>query len=443
MRIAAFMDDFKEVYEKEPRKVIVWGAGRGLRERWAELTHVDIICDINAKEINEINGVRVVGLDEIEKIKEKIYIIVSVRNKDVFYSICTMIENYHLDALVFHLFDNIAWGYSYGKTAESYTVINSKETLKVNIVTLEKTWIFKKFADNLQRHLQMMGVEATVSSETREDVDINHHIPYDEFVPYCNDTLMITHVDNMKKLEMLKKQFKVVKMGICMSKETMNTLIAYGIPRNKLCYINPAQDNKMPIHKYTIGITHRCYDDVDMRKRATAIIDVLDGVNPEFFRFIIMGAGWEKIVEEMLQRSFEVEYFNEFHYDKYTEIMQKIDYYMYMGFDEGSMGYLDALAAGVGTIVTPQGYHLDVDVDIDYPCSTVRQFREALLDLQAKREKRTMAVREWTWENYALKHMEVWNYILQRKGLKELFAKSICYSDGIYSVYVDDNRLVR
>lgn len=230
-------------------------------------------------------------------------------------------------------------------------------------------------------------------------------------------------------------------MGICMSKDTMETLTAYGLPRNKLCYINPGHDKVIKPKKYVIGIMHRCYDMLDVRKRATAVLNVLEGVSPAYFKFVIMGSGWDGIVGEIKRRGFEIQYYPEFDFTIYKTLFQDMDYLLYMGFDEGSMGYLDAMAAGVGTIVTPQGFHLDAGYPIDYPCSTVAQFREAFMDLQAKREKRVWAVADWTWEQYTLKHLEIWNYLLKRKSLKELYQHQSCYMDGIFSVLIEDDRV--
>ena len=114
---------------------------------------------------------------------------------------------------------------------------------------------------------------------------------------------------------------------------------------------------------------------------------------------------------------------------------------MYMGFDEGTMGYLDALYAGVGTIVTPQGYHLDAHCPIDYPCRTIDDFRGALLDLQDKRKTKIESVKAWTWDNYTKKHVAIWKYLLKRESLCELFNDQHLYEDGIYSVFLEDNRI--
>lgn len=443
MRIAEFDDDFRKIYLQEPRKVIVWGAGKQLHDNWKKILHIDLICDSNAEKIGDINGVQVVGTEKLREIHEKVYIIVSVMKQSTFYEICKQIQEIDIDAIVFHLVDNVAWTHNFPESKIAYVPKKNVEKLRVNIVTRDNGWIFEKFACRMQQYLAEQDVEVIISSDTRDDVDINHHIPFATFNPYQNDTLMVTHVINEKILSILRKQLEVAAMGICMSKETMNALVSYGVPRSKLCYINPAHDGTFKVRKYVLGIMNRCYDGVDVRKRATALLDIVSGIKSDYFKFIIMGTGWDAIIQEMRKKGFEVEYYPEFDYNKYDELLHQIDYYIYMGFDEGSMGYLDALSVGIGTIVTPQGYHLDVDCAIDYPCRTVKQFKEAFLDLQKKREQKVAAVNEWTWDNYTKKHLEVWNYILRRKSLPELFAEQLYYEDGIHSVYLADARIYK
>ncbi len=60
-----------------------------------------------------------------------------------------------------------------------------------------------------------------------------------------------------------------------------------------------------------------------------------------------------------------------FDLERYWELMPTLDYYVYFGHDEGSMGFVDAIASGVETIVTPQGYHLDVEDGITHPIDTL------------------------------------------------------------------------
>ena len=109
-----------------------------------------------------------------------------------------------------------------------------------------------------------------------------------------------------------------------------------------------------------------------------------------------------------------------------------LDNYLFCGFDEGSMGYLDALRAGIGTIVTPQGYHLDVKDGITYACRTIPDFIDILLKLQNDRKKIVRSVEDWTWKNFADKHIEVWNYLLGNE--ENIYKNQHMYEDGIFSV---------
>ena len=95
------------------------------------------------------------------------------------------------------------------------------------------------------------------------------------------------------------------------------------------------------------------------------------------------------------------------------------------------MGYLDALAAGVKTIVTPQGYHLDTRDGLTYPCRTIPDFIRVLSELEQEKRRIREAVSDWTWENYTKKHVEVWNYIL---GDDNVYQNKHRYEDGIFSV---------
>lgn len=316
--------------------------------------------------------------------------------------------------------------------------------LRVRIINYEGGgWILTKFAQRLMDNLNHLGIQADIGG-VDPAADINHHIPYHPYRPLWefHDTLMITHVDTSQKIELLRQQLKTARMGICMSKEMLGYLERAGIPRERLCYVNPAHDGNMSPKKYIIGITHRCYDSYDLRKRTTALLDMLEGVNPIFFKFRIMGAGWERIVEQMQDKGFEVEYYADFDYVQYHELIPTLDYYLFFGFDEGSMGYLDALSAGVKTIVTPQGFHLDVDNGIDYSCRTIDQFTNVLYDLQFEREKRIASVADWTWENYARKHVEIWEYLLERKPVRELYQNQLRYEDGIFSCLIEKNTII-
>jgi len=310
-------------------------------------------------------------------------------------------------------------------------------SMKINIIYYESGWILYKFAKCVYDELSQIGIEVTLSQKFNSNANINHY-----FVPNYTDkvddltTFMITHVDTSRKVAQIKEQTDKGGIGICMSRDTKNMLIANGIKANKLCYINPAQDGQIKPRKIILGFTHRVYG--DNRKRERMLLDICKEINPDFFRFIIMGNGWEDIVSEMSSMGFEIEYYPEFDKKKYNELMMQLDYYCYFGFDEGSMGYLDAVAAGVGTIVTPQGYHLDTEYGITYPVSTIDEIIDALHEIENKKKMSLKFLKTWTWKNYALKHLEIWKYMLGAENLTSILSTRGWYKDGIYSLLLND-----
>ncbi len=433
VRIMDYTDDFYETVASTGRKLVLYGMGAMAEYVYPHLTDVAYVCDRRGDRRAEFHGVPVITPGELERLEDKLIILVSVKKLEHRAQIKALLSSMDIDAMVFEFCHNKSFPTF---QMQERAVCKEKDIKKVHIVCYPSGWILEKFAKKLQEELGKKGIQADIGSSVDMMADINHHMAYYtcEILSECNDTVMITHVDSVNKLNLVKHLLKRAKMGICMSRDTMNQLTAQGVPREKLCYINPAQDGVIKPRKYVLGLTYHFHD--DNRKRSTAILDICDKISPDFFEFKIMGDGWEKLVESMREKGFTVTYYPEFDYDVYVKLMPTLDYYLYWGFDEGSMGYLDALAAGVGTIVTPQGYHLDTRCGLTYPCRTIPDFIETLLQLEAQKRKITDAVADWTWENYAQKHIEVWKYIL---GRDDVFGNKHKYEDGIFSVMCIDS----
>lgn len=310
--------------------------------------------------------------------------------------------------------------------------------MKVNlIIPSESPWILYKFAESTGDQLKKLGIEVNISKEFDTSADINHSFTASTPAVISGKcSFMVAHISRAELLDSIVNATKKDAVAICMSRETRDMLIASGAKRNRICYVNPAQDGQITPKKITLGFTHRVYS--DNRKRESMILDICKEIDPNVFRFEIMGAGWESIISEMEKMGFEVKYFSEFDKEEYNKLMLRLDYYCYFGFDEGSMGYLDAVAAGVGTIVTPQGYHLDTECEITYPVSTINEIVDALQSLQEKRKKHYRFIETWTWENYAKKHLEIWKYMLGCEDLNTLLSNRGWYQDGIFSLMLDN-----
>jgi hypothetical protein len=289
--------------------------------------------------------------------------------------------------------------------------------MKVRIICYEdlNQWILGKFALRLAEHLKKKGVEVDIAKVPSPLADINHHIIYYNYdgAKTTTETVMITHIDTDEKVNQLKQQLILAEMGICMSNDTVQKLAARGLPRQKLCYVNPAHDQVMKPRKTVVGITSKVQP--SGCKRETMLAQLGDTISPDDFKFIIMGSGWEAVIKILKQKGIEVDYFKRFDYKTYVKWMPTFDYYLYMGQDEGSMGFIDALAAGIPTIVTPQGYHLDITDGITYSFNEIDELVNVFKEIAGLKKRRVQSVSTWTWADYARKHLLIWEYVLARK----------------------------
>jgi len=302
--------------------------------------------------------------------------------------------------------------------------------MKVHIIcgNIENNWILGKFATKLQECLTKLGVSCDISPFSDNTADINHaiHYAYASDDPRGIETMMITHLDELEKLNLIRNKMERTSMGICMSNDTMHWLAKMGIRQDKLSYVNPAHDGCALIKRYSIGIASRVYP--DGRKNEWYFNKLAEDLNPLYFHFKFMGAGWEEQVKKLKEKGFEVTYYDRFIRSKYFRFIQSLDYYLYTGTDEGQMGYLDAAASGIKTIVTPQGYHLDAPEALTLSFWTYDDLKEILLSLQKERESIVHSMDNWSWMAYAKKHVELWNFLLGENVQGE-------YEDGIASYF--------
>jgi hypothetical protein len=287
------------------------------------------------------------------------------------------------------------------------------------LILQERGWILEKMAVRLADNLAAWNVVTQISYLPSPQVEINHwmHYLYLEGGWHGKNTLSITHVDRPAKLHILKKRMKKADMGVCMSRMTLEQLVLAGIPRQKLCYITPAHDGNVKPKRIVIGITSQIRP--DGAKREDVLIQMSQAIRLDAFHFEIIGPNWEKVIPYFLAVGATVNYNpgmfmknNEDHLRIVNERLNSFDYYLYMGWDEGSMGFLDALAAGIPTIVTPQGFHLDINNGITYSFTDALDLCAILDKLAQERQSRIDSVSGLTWNEYARQHALVWQAVV-------------------------------
>jgi hypothetical protein len=285
--------------------------------------------------------------------------------------------------------------------------------MKIAIICNEnqQSWIIGKFAEKLKENCLNLGHECDILNKPNSNFDINHHVYYRSYSE-CKNTLstfMITHVDTNKKYIQLQKSLKKANLGICMSLDTTLDLLNRGFKKNKITYIHPAHDSNYNFKKTRLGIFSNIYD--DKRKNEDWLRELTDLISNEIFEFVFIGSGWENIAKNLKGKNFSVEHY-EFSRENYDIQISKTDYWLYLGFDEGSMSFLDAIQLGSKIICSAQGFQKDLIEAIDHPFKTKLEFFEILKKINLQQLSKQNLGKDLSWINYTKKHIEIWNYLL-------------------------------
>jgi len=273
-------------------------------------------------------------------------------------------------------------------------IVNYEQGLGIN-------GILTKYATKLEQHLVKLGVFVTVSEEPNPKADINHHINFLAYKPSGTiDTLMITHLSKDKnqtekeKLAILKKGLKTAH-GISMSPSLYEHLIKLGIPKKKLDYTTHAHD-QLARRPRIIAMCTNLYP--DGRKREDMFTELAKTIDKNEFVFRIIGKNWEKVLEPLVKEGLQAQWMPEFDLDLYQSLMNTSDYLLYTG-DEDSLAQsvVDAMSCNL-RVIAPN--HKDLKVDI--PFKTQKQLNAIFAEIAEN------PVKEWTWDNYAKKHLEIW-----------------------------------
>ena len=296
--------------------------------------------------------------------------------------------------------------------------------MKINIVNLDKDgWILTKFAKNIYRELKKKGLEVFLSKKPKEHVDVNHYIIFlflknkEEFFPANTiNTTMLTHVNDQIRYDKIRSTASFLDAGIAMSKHHGNEIIKKKLGLKKVYYVLPPHDNDQIIKKVNFGIFSNTYS--DGRKNEKVLLDVLSKLDTELFKITIIGKGWKKIVDGLRQNNVEVKYYSFFFRTIYLKEFNKIDYLIYLGNDEGSMTFMDAIQFGIKTIMIPQGFQYDLKQLVTHHLKKdLSNLNEILVKILNDKKKFKKYKDSLTWETYVNNHIKIWEELKKKRNL--------------------------
>lgn len=281
------------------------------------------------------------------------------------------------------------------------------------------SWVIGKMAHRLCDALNRLGHLARVSAAPDPGADVNHWMSF-AFADGCESTLntvFVTHADDPYKVRLIRDLLMGrVQLALCMSPHAAQELRELGVPGERISYVLPAMDEPIPPRLMRIGITTRVYD--DGRKREALLMKLARDMRLEDFHFDIFGAGWDGVITLLQRAGAQVSYdpgSNDWQgdYSRIRAAIPSFDYYLYLGMDEGSLGTLDAVSAGVKTIVTAQGFHLELPGGIDHPFTEYQELLQVFRQLAEQAGERRRRLAMWTWDVYAQEHAGIWEAMLR------------------------------
>jgi len=294
--------------------------------------------------------------------------------------------------------------------------------MKINIINLDKEgWILTKFAKKMYLHLKLMKYECFLSKKARKDVDINHSIIFlflkDKqalFPEKTINTTMLTHVNDDFRYRKVKSISKFLDAGITMSKNHMDFIKKKNLGIKKLFSVLPPHDNDLEIKKIHIGIFSNLYN--DGRKNEGFFEKIFCNLDNNLFKLSIIGKGWQEIVLKLRKQKIEVNFYKNFFRTIYINEMRKIDYLIYLGNDEGSMTFMDAIQLGIKTIMIPQGFQYDLKKLITYPLKKdLSNLPMILKKLSLEKKKFLFYKEKLTWRYYVEEHLKIWKSLKESK----------------------------
>ena len=298
-----------------------------------------------------------------------------------------------------------------------------KPTVNLVLHDFCRGWVIEKMAIRLHEELAALGVEVALGNTPSDTHDVNHFVMFHYVEPGARGlvTMGVTHVDDALKVDMIRRHMgNGVRAAICMSTMTLDQLAGQGIDRRKLTYALPGHDCVMEPRRIVIGITSNLPN--DGRKRGWLLTRLAEDMRLDAFEFRIFGNGWADLMPRLETAGAKVVLATRTHdyvadYAVLKAAVPQFDYYFYPGLDEGSLGTLDALAAGVKTIVTTQGFHLDIPNGITHGFWDYDEMKAIFVSIAGERQARIDAARQLTWSRYAQRHLDIWQGLVDNDAV--------------------------
>jgi hypothetical protein len=232
-------------------------------------------------------------------------------------------------------------------------------------------------------------------------------------------TVQVTHVDTQLKLNHLEKLVKLGAIPIFMSQQHSEQVSELSNDKFESYVILPGSDVALFSNRIRILISSNFYP--DGRKNENFLINLAKEVRLDGFHFTIIGKSWGRVARFLIEAGAQVKLFSpqDLDYPSYEAqlgILKGVDCYLYLGFDEGSLGSLDAYLSGTPMIISKQGFHLEFKSRPDLVLfENFAEFKEAFTRISPRNQISPSELSKWSWYSFSSSYEQLWNQLIHKR----------------------------
>lgn len=312
---------------------------------------------------------------------------------------------------------------------QSESAVKQQTPVQLQIVLdpIHKGWVIEKLAKKIIDYWPRSSIP-TLTYFPKPNAVVTHwmhfmNVPID-FLENSKSihTVQVTHIDSIDKLRYLQKLIGAGAIPVFMSEQHAEQVSSKIARPYKSHSIIPGSDTSNYSERKRILILSNYYP--DGRKNENLLINLAKEHRLDTFHFTFIGKSWEKIAKVLVAAGAEVETFspNDLEYPSYdmqVRILRGVDCYLYLGFDEGSLGALDAYLLGTPMIISKQGFHLEFPLRSDiFLFENYEDFKNTFLTIPSRNQLNPDEAQKWSWYSYAERYQRLWDALILEFGNK-------------------------
>ncbi len=305
----------------------------------------------------------------------------------------------------------------------------SKGKAQIILDPVHKGWVMEKMARMIVDYWPTCD-KPSFFHVPRSGFELTHwmhfmNVPL-EYLKYSTGihTVQVTHVDSPEKLNYLEQLIKLGAVPVFMSKQHSTQVSKQIEGKFNSHVILPGSDVTLISNRKKILISSNYYP--DGRKNENFLVNLAKEIRMDGYHFTFIGKSWEEVAKFLVDAGAQVELLSPQDldhpsYETQLGILKGADCYLYLGFDEGSLGALDAYLSGTPMLISKQGFHMEFKPRTDVVLfEDFAEFKKAFIRITQRNQISSSELLKWSWYSFSSRYEQLWNFLIdeRRNSLK-------------------------